>query len=161
MCSIFFPTGFKCQDVLQPRVFYPFLVILALMFLLQFSGQGAMTFYTALIFREAQQADGGGLLGPNDCSVVIGLTYLASSVLALVLKKHFGRRVLLLASELLMGAAQAWNFVFQHSALLQSIVLVVFLVELEALKLYIQVFSEFVRLVRCTLKTVNGLAKSV
>ena len=27
--------GFKCQDVLQPRVFYPFLLILVLMFLLQ------------------------------------------------------------------------------------------------------------------------------
>ena len=66
-----------------------------------------MTFYTSTIFREAQQADAGGLLSPNDCSVVIGMTYLASSVVALILKKHIGRRVLLLASELLMGAAQA------------------------------------------------------
>ena len=88
--------------MLRPRVLYPFLVILALMFLLQFSGQGAMTFYTSLIFREAQQTG----VEPNDASVVVGITYLMSSVVALVLKKHVGRRLLLLASELLMGAAQ-------------------------------------------------------
>ena len=66
----------------------------------QFSGQGAMTFYTALIFREAKLPSA---LAPNDASVVIGLTYLISSIVGLVLKRHFGRRPLLLASGMLNG----------------------------------------------------------
>ena len=38
-------------DVFAPSVFRPFLVILLLMFIQQFSGQGAITFYTAQIFQ--------------------------------------------------------------------------------------------------------------
>ena len=57
-----------------------------------------MTFYTALIFREARLPSA---LAPNDASVVIGLTYLISSIVGLVLKRHFGRRPLLLASGML------------------------------------------------------------
>ena len=86
---------------LHKSVFYPLLVVLALMFLFQFSGQGAITFYTALIFREAQCA-----LSPNDCALIIGVTYFASSILGLVLKKHFGRRALLLISEIGMALSQ-------------------------------------------------------
>ena len=41
---------FHFRDIFQKSVFHPFLVILVLMFLLQFSGQGAITFYTAQIF---------------------------------------------------------------------------------------------------------------
>ena len=46
------------------------------MFLLQFSGQGAVTFYTALIFEEAESS-----VDPNDCALVIGVTYFLSSIL--------------------------------------------------------------------------------
>ena len=42
---------FQFRDIFQKSVFHPFLVILVLMFLLQFSGQGAITFYTAQIFH--------------------------------------------------------------------------------------------------------------
>ena len=42
---------FHFRDIFKKSVFQPFLVILVLMFLLQFSGQGAMTFYTAQIFH--------------------------------------------------------------------------------------------------------------
>ena len=42
---------FHFSDIFQKSVFHPFLVILVLMFLLQFSGQGAITFYTAQIFH--------------------------------------------------------------------------------------------------------------
>ena len=42
---------FHFRDIFQKSVFHPFLVILVLMFLLQFSGQGAITFYTAQIFH--------------------------------------------------------------------------------------------------------------
>ena len=71
------------------------------MFLLQFSGQGVVTFYTAEIFKEAESA-----VDPNDCALVIGVTYFLSSILGLVLKKHVGRRFLLLASELGMAVSQ-------------------------------------------------------
>ena len=42
---------FHFRDIFKKSVFQPFLVILVLMFLLQFSVQGAMTFYTAQIFH--------------------------------------------------------------------------------------------------------------
>ena len=42
---------FHPQDLLTPSVLKPFLVTLVLMFLLQLSGQGAVTFYTGLIFQ--------------------------------------------------------------------------------------------------------------
>ncbi len=45
-------------------------------------------------------------MNPNDCALVIGVTYFLSSILGLVLKKHVGRRVLLLASELGMAVSQ-------------------------------------------------------
>lgn len=92
---------FEFRDLLRPNVLHPFIVILVLMFLLQFSGQGAVTFYTALIFEEAQS-----VLDPKDCAVIIGLSYFLSSILGLVLKKHFGRRPLLLISEFGMAVSQ-------------------------------------------------------
>jgi len=92
---------FGCRDLVQPSVLYPFLVILVLMFLLQFSGQGAVTFYAALIFEEAETA-----LDPKQCAVVVGTAYLLSSILGLFLKKQVGRRPLLLVSELGMALSQ-------------------------------------------------------
>lgn len=93
---------FRYRDIfVQKSVFYPLLVVLTLMFLFQFSGQGAITFYTALIFREAQCS-----LDANDCALIIGVTYFLSSILGLVLKKHFGRRALLLLSEFGMALSQ-------------------------------------------------------
>ena len=55
----------------------------------------------ALIFKEAESS-----VDPNDCALVIGVTYFLSSILGLVLKKHVGRRILLLASELGMAISQ-------------------------------------------------------
>ena len=92
---------FQPREMLDREVAYPFVVILVLMFLLQFSGQGAVTFYTALIFEEAEAS-----VSPKDCAFIIGFTYFLSSLLGLVLKKHFGRRPLLLISELGMGVSQ-------------------------------------------------------
>ena len=92
---------FRFKDLWQVSVLYPFLVILVLMFLFQFSGQGAITFYTALIFKEAEC-----IVDHNDCALIIGVTYFLSSILGLFLKKHIGRRVLLLVSEFGMGMAQ-------------------------------------------------------
>ena len=48
---------FRFRDILQKSVLHPFLVILVLMFLLQFSGQGAVTFYTVQIFT-VRNSDG-------------------------------------------------------------------------------------------------------
>ena len=45
---------FKFRDIFQKSVLHPFLVILVLMFLLQFSGQGAITFYTVQIFTVSR-----------------------------------------------------------------------------------------------------------
>ena len=42
---------FHFCDIFKKSVFQPFLVILVLMFLLQFSGQGDQTFYTVQIFH--------------------------------------------------------------------------------------------------------------
>ena len=61
-----------------------------------------VSFYSiALIFEEAESS-----VDPNDCALVIGVTYFLSSILGLVLKKHVGRRILLLASELGMAISQ-------------------------------------------------------
>merc|ERR1719277_479612 len=60
-----------------------------------------MTFFTELIFEKAKCS-----INAADCALIIGVTYFLSSILGLVLKKHIGRRVLLLVSELGMAAAQ-------------------------------------------------------
>ncbi|CAB4061365.1 TRET1 [Lepeophtheirus salmonis] len=51
--------------------------------------------------KEAQSS-----LDPKDCALIIGVTYFLSSILGLILKKHVGRRVLLLISEFGMAASQ-------------------------------------------------------
>ena len=55
--------------------------------------QGAMTFFTELIFENARCS-----IDAADCALIIGVTYFLSSILGLVLKKHIGRRVLLLGN---------------------------------------------------------------
>ena len=55
--------------------------------------QGAMTFFTELIFEKAKCS-----INAADCALIIGVTYFLSSILGLVLKKHIGRRVLLLGN---------------------------------------------------------------
>ena len=42
---------FKFHELFKRPVLQPFLVILVMMMLLQFSGQGAVTFYTAQRFK--------------------------------------------------------------------------------------------------------------
>jgi hypothetical protein len=41
-------------DIFHSSVLHPFIVILVLMVLLQFSGQGAITFYTVQIFKVGE-----------------------------------------------------------------------------------------------------------
>ena len=45
------PQHFRFCDIFKIRVLHPFLVILVLMFILQFCGQGVITFYTVQIFK--------------------------------------------------------------------------------------------------------------
>lgn len=66
MVVLFFLLG-RSKDLLQRSVLYPFLVILVLMFLLQFSGQGAITFYTAMIFEESEC-----IVAPKNCAIIVG-----------------------------------------------------------------------------------------
>ena len=62
--------------------------------------QGAMTFFTELIFEKAKCS-----INAADCALIIGVTYFLSSILGLVLKKHIGRRVLLLGDNTVLS----WN----------------------------------------------------
>merc|ERR550534_2631059 len=89
---------FKFHEFFKRPVLQPFLVILVMMILLQFSGQGAVTFYTAQIFKDASSS-----LEPTNCALLVGLTYLGSALLGLVLKNLVGRRLLILASQLGLG----------------------------------------------------------
>ena len=84
--QIFFLSNQECSESYE-KIFFVY--------------QGVITFYTAEIFKEAESA-----VDPNDCALVIGVTYFLSSILGLVLKKHVGRRFLLLASELGMAISQ-------------------------------------------------------
>ena len=45
------PRHFRFLDIFKIPVLHPFLVILVLMFILQFCGQGVITFYTVQIFK--------------------------------------------------------------------------------------------------------------
>jgi hypothetical protein len=71
--------------------------------------QGAITFYTALIFEEAET-----IVDPNDCALIIGVSYFLSSILGLVLKKHVGRRILL--GSILLNFISAENFFEKFSS---------------------------------------------
>ena len=59
-----------------------------------------MTFFTELIFEKAKCS-----INAADCALIIGVTYFLSSILGLVLKKHIGRRVLLLGDNTVLS----WN----------------------------------------------------
>ena len=103
---------FKLSDLLKPPIRKPFLVTLMLMILLQLSGQGVVTFYAGHIFQQANIS-----LRPNDCALIVGLTYLLSSVLSLVLRNLLGRRLLLLFSQVGMGLSMmATGVYFQFDA---------------------------------------------
>ena len=108
---------FQFRDIFQKSVLHPFLVILVLMFLLQFSGQGAITFFTVQIFSvsccegqvrsgqviamfDVQDAGAGSLISARDCALTIGITYFLSALLSLVMKNLLGRRLLMLVSLL-------------------------------------------------------------
>ena len=43
------------------------------------------------------------VIDPNTCALIIGITYLVSSFLSLILKHFIGRRILLLVSQTGMG----------------------------------------------------------
>ena len=103
---------FKLSDLLKPPILKPFLVTLMLMILLQLSGQGVVTFYAGHIFQQANIS-----LQPNDCALIVGLTYLLSSILSLVLRNLLGRRLLLLFSQVGMGLSMmATGVYFQFDA---------------------------------------------
>jgi len=95
------PEKFRFLDIFQKSVLHPFLVILVLMFLVQFSGQGAITFYTVQIFKDACCA-----VNPKNSALIIGLTYFVSAILSLILKNLIGRRILMLISSLGMAVSQ-------------------------------------------------------
>ena len=93
----------------EPQVLRPFLLVLALMVLLQFSGQGAVIAYTEQIFRDARSS-----LEASTCSLLVGLTSLASSLLVLVLRPLAPSRLLLLASQLGMALCQLGLGLYLH-----------------------------------------------
>jgi hypothetical protein len=133
---------FRFRDLLERPVLRPFLIILVLMVLLQLSGQGAVTAYTAHIFkvmlcfskwfwshllgflvspelnfsvrppRLPQTA--GSALPPPTCALLVGLAYLASALLSLLLRNLVGRRVLLLASQLGMALSHLGLGLYFH-----------------------------------------------
>jgi len=110
------PEKFRFLDIFQKSVLHPFLVILVLMFLVQFSGQGAITFYTVQIFKDACSA-----VNAKNCALIIGLTYFVSAILSLILKNLIGRRILMLISSLGMAVSQIalgayFYFLAQHIA---------------------------------------------
>ena len=55
------------------------------------------------------------LLAPLDCALVVGLTYLLSSILGLLLKQLCSRRLLMLVCNCSAGNLQSLNFEFQSS----------------------------------------------
>ena len=54
-------------------------------------------------------------LDPDDCALIIGLTYLVSSILSLILKHLIGRRVLLLLSQAGMGLSMLATGLYFHT----------------------------------------------
>ena len=68
--------GTEKLSLLQPQVLRPLVVCLGLVTLLQLSGQGPVTQYTALLCSPTSS------LPPNDCALAVGLTFLASATIA-------------------------------------------------------------------------------
>ena len=134
---------FRFHELLERPVLQPLLVIIVMMALLQFSGQGAVTAYTAQIFKVNMKGnpsgrqpnkcfplmlavvscnepfynwlqDAGSSLEPTDCALLVGVTYLASALLSLVLKNLVGRRLLLLTSQLGMAVSHLGLGLYFH-----------------------------------------------
>jgi len=69
------------------------------MFFQQFSGIGAVIYYTVSIFRMS-----GSTINPNLCTIIVGLANFFATFVATVLIDRIGRRVLLLISNVFMIA---------------------------------------------------------
>ena len=76
----------------------PFCVSLGMMFLLQFSGLNIMVYYAVSIFDIS-----GVSLDSNVASILVGITLLISCVVALAVVSRLNRKIMLVASMLVMG----------------------------------------------------------
>ena len=67
-----------------------------------------------LHFIVVRPQDAGSSLEPTDCALLVGVTYLASALLSLVLKNLVGRRLLLLTSQLGMAVSHLGLGLYFH-----------------------------------------------
>lgn len=77
----------------------PLIMVLVLMFLQQLSGVNVVIFYTKQIFEWA-----GSSLSPGSATVLVGAVQVVATLVSVVLVDRAGRRALLIASDLVMGA---------------------------------------------------------
>ena len=78
------------------------IISMILMMIQQFSGQGSIIFYTAQIFRDSCSS-----VNPNNCALIIGITFFITSISGLIMKNLISRKLLLMLSMLGMGVSQS------------------------------------------------------
>jgi len=106
------------------RYFKPIMLAVAIAAFNQLSGINAVLYYTPSIFKMA----GAGVESALGQSVIVGLTMLIFTMLAMVIIDHFGRRKLMIVGSIgyivgLVGAAYAFYAKVQGSLLLVSLLI--------------------------------------
>lgn len=77
--------------------YYPFMVAMSLMFMQQFSGVNVVIFYAQAIFRDA-----GSCMDPGLASFLVAAAQVFGVVIAIMVVDKYGRRILLIISDLFM-----------------------------------------------------------
>ena len=88
--------------IMNPRIFKPFLLSLALMFFQQASGVNAVIFYASQIFTSA-----GFSSDPDTPTMIVGAVLVAMTLLSCIVADVAGRRILLLTSAVAVTLSSA------------------------------------------------------
>ena len=81
----------------KPAYYKPFIYVMLLMFFQQFSGINVVIFYTQVIFRDA-----GSDIDPGLSSFIVAIAQVAGTGLAVAIVEKFGRKLLLIVSDVIM-----------------------------------------------------------
>jgi SP family facilitated glucose transporter-like MFS transporter 8 len=97
------PTG-SWQTLLNPSVLKPTAIVLVLMLCQQLSGINAVQSYTVEIFQSA-----GPHVDPNVATIVIGIVQVVFVLVSMLIvsRNRIGRRVLLIAADVVMAVGLA------------------------------------------------------
>lgn len=96
------PYNVKKSACIDSSIMMPLFISMSLMFFQQWSGVNAVIFYTVTIFDSA-----GSTVNKNLATIIVGLVQFLATFVSIFLVDKAGRRILLIASGLIMAISSA------------------------------------------------------